>query len=90
MTAHDHGGRKCTCGAQHDKSRITDAEIALRLGNIETLLRELLDRRRADVRATVKKAATHAERRRQEARESGLATPESLEWARRAIAARRR
>ena len=67
-----------------------DAEVAARLANIETLLRELLERRRAHARLTTKRRGSTTERVRAKALQSGLVTDAGRQWARRAIASKRR
>jgi hypothetical protein len=67
-----------------------DNEVKARLANIEILLRELLERRRANARLTIKRRGRTTERVRAKALQSGLVTDAGLQWARRAIASKRR
>ncbi len=67
-----------------------DAEVAARLANIEALLRELLERRRANARLTTKRRGSTTEHVRAKALQSGLVTDAGRQWARRAIASKRR
>ena len=79
-------------GASNDNGakRESMEEIKIRLANIEALLHELLERRRAGARLAVKRRGRTTERVRAKALQSGLVTDAGLQWARRAIASKRR
>lgn len=67
-----------------------DNEVKARLANIEALLRELLEYRRTNARLTIKRRASTTERCREKALQSDLVTEAGRQWARRAIANKRR
>jgi hypothetical protein len=75
--------------ANDSDEAVTLRQIALRLANIEALLADLLERRRAGKRAQVRRAATIQQRLRHEA----LARPEPserhMDMARRFVASQR-
>lgn len=68
---------------------ITLQQIALRLGNIEALLADLLERRKADGRAAVRRTASLQQRLRHEALARGKPNERHMELARRFVASQR-
>lgn len=72
-----------------ESGSLTMIEVARRLANIETLLAQLLERRKTAARAGVRRASSLRERVREQAMHDPKPSDYDMEMARRHVAARR-